>query len=193
MYGFILFTICKLGFKKLAVRTAYFMENRNSKLFEAAQAYLYGGETGLPWCSECFLPILTDSDKKHEPCRAAIQQRKHEEDLAWDEHLAELDAEEEARMARYHYDELMDSFCTEPGCYKPGDGYDGKCSKHEPEDICYSCGKPESQCICTEDDDRDICDGICGQPAYACTCAELASFRRYNATPLEERCGPWTA
>lgn len=39
----------------------------------------------------------------------------------------------------------------------------------------------------------DECPGGCGQPAYACVCAELVSLRRYNATPLEERCGPWTA
>jgi hypothetical protein len=45
-----------------------------------------------------------------------------------------------------------------------------------------------------EDDDRDEeCPGGCGQPAYACVCAELDSLRRYNATPMEERCGPWTA
>lgn len=43
------------------------------------------------------------------------------------------------------------------------------------------------------EDEYDECPRGCGQPAYACTCAELASFRHYNAIPLEERCGPWTA
>lgn len=48
----------------------------------------------------------------------------------------------------------------------------------------------------SEADDREDdeeCAGGCGQPAYACTCAELASWKRYLATPMEERCGPWTA
>lgn len=41
--------------------------------------------------------------------------------------------------------------------------------------------------------DAEECPGGCGQPVYACTCAELASWQRYLATPMEERCGPWTA
>jgi cold shock CspA family protein len=32
-------------------------------------------------------------------------------------------------------------------------------------------------------DDDEICEGICGQPAYACTCAETEAFREHNANP----------
>ncbi|HTE57781.1 MAG TPA: hypothetical protein VK694_03470 [Verrucomicrobiae bacterium] len=42
------------------------------------------------------------------------------------------------------------------------------------------------------DPDEDICPGICGQPAYACTCAETASLREHNANP-NTRGSTWVA
>ena len=39
------------------------------------------------------------------------------------------------------------------------------------------------------DEDEDICPGICGQPAYACTCAETESFRRHQSDPATA--GSW--
>ncbi len=42
------------------------------------------------------------------------------------------------------------------------------------------------------DEREDECEGGCGQPAYACVCAEMDSLRAYNSLPMEEREGPWT-
>lgn len=52
----------------------------------------------------------------------------------------------------------------------------------EDEDGCERCGLKYCNGPCNE----------CGECSQ-CVCAELESLRRYNATPLEERCGPWTA
>lgn len=98
----------------------------------------------------------------------------------------------------------LDTLCNAPHCFSPK-YKDGLCDLHwDQAYLCQECGGDNRVCheLHEEDDDFDdgyydqdkgICPGICGQPADACTCAETESLRKYNATPLEERDGPWTA
>lgn len=200
MLARLLTVVCRIGFKKTAVRMAYLMEPFGF-MNDDAQYFLYFVSTGLPVCSECDLPILSDTEPRHAVCREAI---RFEEE--YNAEMAVLDAEM-LREAAEHLQELMDSFCTEEGCYEMAVNWTGKCTAHDTtcdlcwrdpcdcivldedvEDDCRMCGFPVSQCDCQQE-----CSNGCGQPAYACPCAELASLRRHNATPLEERCGPWTA
>jgi hypothetical protein len=183
MYGFALFlltTLRKLGFKKAAVRLAYDMERRdNTQLLDAANIYLYTRDTGFVPCTICHLPVLSETEPAHASCR---------EDAA---NYEDLEAGEDLGM-------VLASFCTEPNCYEDGkDEYDGKCYEHAQGDDCSRCGYPESICVCSDDDydddQPDECPGGCGETEQACVCSELASLRKYNATPMEERCGPWTA
>lgn len=55
---------------------------------------------------------------------------------------------------------------------------------------CTGCGNYDCRGDCEEPDE---CPGGCGELERNCVCAELASLKQYNATPLEERAGPWTA
>jgi hypothetical protein len=71
--------------------------------------------------------------------------------------------------------------------------------------LCPSCGLDIRDCrgecqdtyedLSDEDDNYqdDECQGGCGETEKNCSCAEIISRRRYDATPMEERCGPWTA
>lgn len=198
-YGFILSSLRQLGLKKTAVKLAYFMENLdNSDMFDAAQLYLYGSRSGFTQCSECFLPILSDTEDIHKLCRDEIQRQIDEEERAWVEYEAQLAAEGAAYYAKLeqraadqqHLDDLMDSFCTEQGCYEEGHRWDNRCLAHE---YCGGCDSYPCECgsrvnsYSSQDDDE--CEGGCGQPSYACTCAELASLARHNADPATR--GSW--
>lgn len=218
MYSFILTALRKLGFKKTAVRTAYFMERRakdiyNSRSFDAAQVFLYGANTGFPTCSECQLPILSGTEEIHELCRQAIQRDIDESDRAWAEYQAELEAESAADEAASQA--YLNSRCRQHGCWDEA-VKDGYCQADWDYNFLCKCGQLESVCrgdcyfdeqnaaIDSEPDEpygeyddhqeeEDECPGGCGQPANCCTCAELASWKRYLATPMEERDGIWTA
>jgi hypothetical protein len=43
--------------------------------------------------------------------------------------------------------------------------------------------QPDEAAFPQEIEDTDICDGICGQPANACTCAETEAYRQHEADP----------
>ncbi|GEM_PF-2417068 len=149
---------------------------------------------GFSMCWWCGKPVLKATIHK----RCVVQDQ-----LAWSEEMAREAAEDAAFYAqieaeyqlaeeahrleadKHHLDELMDSFCIVPGCYEirsfshvVGDHFE----------YCNECEQLKSQCICRTDDD-DICQGICGQPAHACTCAETEALRRHNADP--ETRGSW--
>jgi hypothetical protein len=86
LYLNVLKTLRSLDLKKTAVVAAYFMENHskdvnNSRMFDAAQFYLYSGETGLPTCNQCFLPILSDVEHLHKYCRIEFHVELEEEEL----------------------------------------------------------------------------------------------------------------
>ena len=115
----------------------------------------------------CWFPVLSDNDPFHESCRAKEVAQAASEKAEEDAYYAQL----EEQM------DLHDTFCH--ACNND------KC-------VCYDIADEPDDCA-IDDDEDEICEGDCGQPAYACTCAELASWRKYNATPMEERCGPWTA
>lgn len=214
MYRSILCRLSWLGFNRLSVRTAYLMMRLarsnvwyESKLYAAADWYLYSGPTGLPSCTECYLPVLSDTEKRHNDCRDAVTKRTKEETEAFNRDMKEYQAllaaeaaDHEARLQELeHLDRLMDSFCTaEKGCYEEGlPEFYGACANHAPEEDCHYCGHPMSECTCPnfdvydEEDNEDNCEG-CGNSHLGCICAELESLRAHNADPAT-RGSFWTA
>lgn len=199
MYVRLLIFISKIGLKKTAVKLAYFMERYSFTCYDA-QNYLYSSNTRLPYCTECGLPVLSDTDARHTTCRAAIRSYEVQEDL--DAEMAALEAEMRREDAE-RLQELLDSFCTEDGCYEEAVNWTGKCIAHDTtchwcscdpcecididedvEDDCRECGYPVSRCDCQQE-----CPNGCGQPAYACTCAEIESWHRFQADPATR--GSW--
>lgn len=214
MYLFILTVLNRLGFKQFAVQVAYLMEDSSTvgnRMFNAAQGYLYGNTTGFPACSECYLPVLSDSDEMHTMCRAEeLQSITAEEDFwaslctmpgCWEGQVKDGFCQKDWD---YHYlcggcgkletecvgECYLEKMCSIPGCFDDKVKED-LCQYHwDEEDICSGCRKAYASCSCDENDEIDeICDGICGQPAYACTCAETEAFRRHNADPATR--GSW--
>ena len=170
----------------------------------------------------CYFPVLSDDDKFHKSCRdaqAAEDARVQAEEDAYWASLCQMPGCYNDQVkdgycqscwdynflcgdcgkleSECHGDCYLEKLCKEPGCYEPK-VKDDLCQHHwDVENICIGCGNEYNSCSCDDADDYDErddeCLGGCGQPAYACTCAELASWNRYLATPMEERCGPWTA
>lgn len=201
-----------LGLRKTSVRIARYLEQEYChRPREAAELYTaiwdFVLTQAFPLCDDtdagCFFPILSDDDPFHKSCREKLA----EIDAAWAEHDAEKALQAEAEIERIdagkeHYAELIASFCTQSGCFEPHNGC-GKCHTHDT--FCMTCMSDPCRCADMYDDEveedeyqpddqsAEECPDGCGQPYYACTCAELASLQRYYATPLEQRDGIWTA
>jgi hypothetical protein len=243
MYTLYLFCFKLLYFvrlKKTSIRLARNLERfcrsplEDSKLYNALWEFVVYQQHDYTWfCQDgggCYFPVLSDTDKFHQPCRArqadedareaeldraemeltchdcwekpAVKDRRCQ--TCWDnaflcpEGCGKLDTECNGNC-------YLDSRCDTPHCHGPRD-IEGLCRPCWDERyLCQRCGGDNR--VCHEDHDEDDgddyhlyndpdeeeCPDGCGQPAYACVCAELASLKRYNATPMEERCGPWTA
>ncbi len=156
---------------------------------------------GFPTCSWCQHPTMGKT--LHVRCEA-------EADQAYEEYLAQQSQDDEAELQVYLEEqakveeaeyrlyqdevalqELMDSFCKATGCYEESLYSSGLCEKHLSE-----AHERDEDFDELEDDfyepEDEICSGICGQPSYACTCAETESYRAFQADP-ETRGSFWVA
>lgn len=206
-----------IGLKKTSVQLSRNLEQycrkplNNSKLYKAVwdfnlntpQFPLCDGEFG------CYFPMVSDTDSFHAKCREAQAAEDARIEDEWQADKADMTIYYTALDDQQHLDELMAGFCTYRNpetsiedCFEEGDHYTGRCSKHDT--YCHHCDNDPCACVQIEaeldaayydgqDNPDDECQGGCGETERNCVCAELASLRRYNATPLEERCGPWTA
>lgn len=172
----------KLGFKKLAVRKAIKVDTFGKHGNDAWD--LIWHQTAYPTCPSCYWPILPRDP--HTSCEEFEKEREEaeraEEEASWEAYQAELarEAAEEDEAAWLQHQEWLASRCNYPQCDEEAT-IDGCCVTHaQPEE-------PEDDFI--EDRDDEECPGGCGQPAYACTCAELESLRRHNADPATR--GSW--
>jgi len=169
MYGFMLNTLCALrvlGLKRTAVRVAYWMESHardiyHSKMFDAAQHYLHCEKTGFPECSECYLPILSETEKLHELCREEIE-RQLDMEIRAQEEYEQMAAEFAMERARFEIEEILDEFCGHYGCWEPR--VELFCDEHEPK--CSNCGDYESACQGTCADYPEDEDYVSSQEVY---------------------------
>lgn len=152
---------------------------------------------GFPICAYCQNPTL--GSDMHKQC----QKRSNEEldyyykvELPEQEaHQRELDDASEVQFEsdQQHLQDLLDSFCVVKGCFVQDiSPYTMQCSKHDHEDS-FTIHDAPTELFEDVDDIIDECPGGCGESERGCVCAELVSLAKYNATPLEDRCGPWTA
>lgn len=191
--------------RKTSIRLARYLEQYCrqplgiSKLYNAI--WDFTPNTDYPICGGydgCWFPVLSDDDSFHESCRAKEAEKAALDQAEEDAYYEQLEAQADQHEAdREHLTDLMDSFCThaDPPCFEAGDKWSGKCPEHDT--FCPACDSDD--CICYDQDDStiddgedDTCEGICGQPSYACTCAELASYRAFQADPAT-RGSYWTA
>lgn len=173
MYQFILTVIYRLGFKKTAVGIADrwhddFVNNKvlsDNRRYQAASYFSYFTQTIYPECEVCHWHITPS--KPHFECDQELRHIAEEADReAWEWYRAEQ-AREEAEWLQFVEDE------------------EAKMEQQRLEDEAWIDDVDDDY----DERDNDICDGICGQPAYACTCAETESFRQHQSDPATA--GSW--
>ena len=163
MFSVILYTLYLVGFKKQAVDLAvkwYATQPCESKKSNAGGVFI-ARQKKYEVCAYCTWPIYPS-----DPHSYCDEQLRAEEDEWFRTEQAER-AREEAEWLQFVEDE------------------EAKLAQQR-------LDEEESMIDNNFDDydeDEDICPGICGQPAYACTCAETESFRRHQSDPATA--GSW--
>lgn len=163
MLSIMLYTLYFVGLKKQAVDLAakwYTTAPAASKKRNIGRAFI-AWQKKYPTC-DCTWPIYPN-----DPHTNCDEQVRSEEDEAWEWYRAEQ-AREEAELLQFVEEE------------------EAKMAQQRLEE--------EQEEVFDDDrddyyEDDDICPGICGQPAYACTCAETESFRRHQSDPATA--GSW--
>ena len=196
-----------LGFKQSSVRLARVLHERsdfplqNTPVSEACWSFMHQ-YASFPICAgdyfSCGFPVLSKNDSFHDKCREAraeddlrIAELLRLENEAWV--AAEAEAEnflktrcnypgcwEEGVIEDYCLEDWKRTFfCAEPGCEKLYTDCYGSCVEtHDEED-----DDQEDEPYDMDDESDNECQDGCGQPDYACTCAELESYRRFQADP----------
>ncbi len=146
-------------------------------MFVDATSQWISQETRYNFCWRCDQFVINDAlPEWHRQCELD-EQAEILADRALDEQL-DLEWNE---IQQDSYDDT----------YEYDDAYSASFDDEEDEDLgCTDCGEYSCQGDCER---PEMCPGGCGERERNCVCPELASLRRYNATPLEERDGPWTA
>jgi hypothetical protein len=202
MYAIFLNTLYRVGFKKLAIYIADFLMSHPShplKSRDYAAMDLAQEQTVYPFCIYCYWPVLPN--RPHEYCEHELThytcdncgeeiyvldliKRPHTCD--WVEDWEIFAGEEKARMADEarmlkEEDAAMEAYFAEQEAKAQREIAEAEEASRLEDD------EPDF------DDQDEECPGGCGQTEQTCTCAEFASWKRYCATPLEERDGPWMA
>jgi hypothetical protein len=168
MFTVLLHTLYLVGFKKQAVDLAvkwHAMLPIESKKYSAGGAFV-AWQKKYPLCEYCTWPIYPNDP--HDYCDEQLQAQADEaEALDWYRAEQARAEREEAEWQQFIADE------------------EAKMEQQRLEDE-----EPDATMADYDDErDDDICDGICGQPAYACTCAETESFRLHQSDPATA--GSW--